>query len=214
MSVPEAILFATGNPHKLAEVRAILEQVNVRVEGLPSLGLPLSEPEENGRSFLDNAMIKARDYARQTQRVVLADDSGLEVDALGGAPGIYSARYAGVDGPREKADAANNRHLLEAMDGVPDEQRTARFVCVMALCDAERFLLTSRGAMEGRIGHEPIGDHGFGYDPLFLLSGKNKTSAQLRPEDKNAISHRGQAARGMRDREAFQWMRTFGWPAS
>ncbi|MDX1564272.1 MAG: RdgB/HAM1 family non-canonical purine NTP pyrophosphatase [Phycisphaeraceae bacterium] len=197
MSVPEAILFATGNPHKLAEVQAICEKVNIRVEGLAGLGLSLSEPVEDGRTFLDNALIKARDYARQTNRVVLADDSGLEVDALGGAPGVHSARYAGVDGPREKADEANNRKLLEALNGVRDDQRTARFVCVMALCDAERFLLISRGTFEGRIGHAPVGQNGFGYDPLFLLPEINITSAQLSTEDKNAISHRGHAARGM-----------------
>jgi XTP/dITP diphosphohydrolase len=196
MSVPESILFATSNPHKLEEVSAVLGLMGIRVEGLESVGAAISEPVEDGHTFTANALIKARYYAQHTGRLALADDSGLVVDALGGAPGVHSARYAQVSGPRSIVDPANNERLLRELRDVPDPQRTARFVCVMALCDpAGRTWAVTRGVVEGRIGHEPRGRNGFGYDPLFILPGRGMTCAELAPTEKNAISHRGQAAR-------------------
>ncbi len=195
MSVPQTILFATGNGHKIREVGATLRPLGVAVTGLDSLGLGVPEPVEDGRTFTDNALLKARAYAAATGRIVLAEDSGLVVDALGGAPGVHSARYSGRSGPRSVVDPANNQRLLQEMRGIPDEQRSARFVCVMALCDPHRALIVARGAVEGRIAHAPAGRNGFGYDPLFFLSDRGRTTAELSPEQKNAISHRGQAAR-------------------
>ena len=196
MSVPQSILFATSNPHKLEEVAAVLGPLGIAVEGLDTIGRVLEEPVEDGRTFTINAMIKARYYAQQTGRLALADDSGLVVDALGGAPGVHSARYAGIAGPRSTVDPANNEKLLAKLRGIPDEQRTARFVCVMVLCEPRpRMWAVTRGVVEGYIGHEPCGRNGFGYDPLFILPDRGMTSAELSPSEKNALSHRGQAAR-------------------
>lgn len=197
MSLHQSIVFATGNPYKIREVAATLAPLNTGVTGLDALGHAIPEPVEDGRSFLCNALIKARAYAAATGRLVLAEDSGLCVDALGGAPGVLSARYAGVGGPREAADRANNDKLLAALRGVPEAKRTARFVCVMVLCDPRRTWAVSRGTIEGRIAHDPAGTGGFGYDPLFLLPDRGCTSAQLTAEQKNEISHRGQATRIM-----------------
>jgi XTP/dITP diphosphohydrolase len=138
---------------------------------------------------------------KATGRWTLADDSGLEVDALGGEPGVRSARYGGTGGTRAQRDAANNRKLLNALSAVPDEKRTARFVCAMCLADAEgRVAAETRGTVEGVIGREPRGHNGFGYDPLFGLPHLGCTSAELPTEQKNALSHRGDAARQMADR--------------
>ena len=195
MSLPPTILFATSNPHKVSEVAAVLGPLGITVVGLDSLGLSLAEPVEDGKTFTANAVLKARYYAIKTGRLALADDSGLVVDALGGGPGVHSARYSGMTGPRNIVDPANNARLLAELRNVPDEQRTARFVCVMALCDPHRTWAVTRGVVEGRIGHEPRGKNGFGYDPLFVLPERGCTTAQLSPEEKNAISHRGEAAR-------------------
>lgn len=182
------IVVATGNAHKLTEIEAILGAVlpEVRFVALGQLG-DFEDPEENGTTFVENAIIKAEAAVAATGLSAIADDSGLVVDALGGEPGVYSARYAGVHGD----DAANNAKLLRNLGDTPDAERTARFMSVIALIDPSGSVLTGTGACEGVIGHEGRGDHGFGYDPLFLpVDTPGKTMAELMPEEKNAISHR------------------------
>jgi XTP/dITP diphosphohydrolase len=192
------VLFASSNPHKVAEVRAILAGCGVEVDGLDAQAGALPEPVEDAPDFAGNARIKAVYYAQRTARPCLADDSGLEVDALGGAPGVRSARYAGAEGARDERDRANNAKLLRELAGVPRARRTARFVCAMCLAGPGGDVLAeTQGAVEGRIGFEPRGTNGFGYDPLFELPDRGCTSAELPPADKNAISHRGRAARAM-----------------
>lgn len=195
----QELLLATGNPHKLEEVRAVLEPVGWRVLGLGDLEGPVPpEPVEDADTFEGNARIKARAYAAATGRLALADDSGLEVDALDGAPGVRSARYAGVDGDRATRDAANNRLLVERLAGIEASERTARFVCAMCFARPDgEVLAETRGHFEGRIVLEPRGDNGFGYDPHLLLPDEGRTSAELSPEEKNARSHRGAATRAM-----------------
>lgn len=199
---PMDILLATGNPHKVSEIRAILAPLGITVRSLDDLGRnDLIEPDETGATFIANARIKAIGYAQQTGMNCLADDSGLEVDALDGRPGVFSARYAGIGSTREERDRANNAKLLDALKDVPIEQRTARFVCAMCLATPEgEILAESIGHFPGLIGHPPDiprGTNGFGYDPLLILPGVGKTSAELPPEEKNARSHRGAAARMM-----------------
>ncbi len=202
------LVLATANPHKVEELRAIFAPEGIRVLGLddlPGAGRYV-EPEETGTSFEANAAIKAFGYAQQTACICLADDSGLEVDALGGAPGVISSHYSteGLETglTRAQRDAANNSRLLRELEGIPAERRTARFVCVMALAAVSPFpdlSLMVRGTVEGRIGVPPSvprGSNGFGYDPLFLLP-DGRTSAELSPAEKNAVSHRGKAARLM-----------------
>ena len=182
------IVVATGNAHKLTEIEDILSRVlpDVAFVALGQLG-DFEDPEETGTTFLENALIKAEAAVAQTGLTAIADDSGLVVDALDGEPGVYSARYAGVHGD----DAANNAKLLEKLDGVADGARTARFMSVIALVDASGMVLTGTGACEGVIGHDPRGENGFGYDPLFLPADTpGKTMAELTPAEKNAISHR------------------------
>ena len=192
------ILFASTNPHKLDEVRAVLGPLGIEIIGLDVLAEPVDEPVEDGTTFAANARIKAIGYARATGRRCLADDSGLEVDALGGAPGVHSARYAGVGDRRDERDQANNAKLLGALANVPAEQRTARFVCAMCLAEADGAVLhETRGTFGGVITDEPRGTNGFGYDPLLELPGENRTSAELSPDEKNARSHRGAATRAM-----------------
>jgi XTP/dITP diphosphohydrolase len=190
-------LVASRNPGKVREIRQILGGLGVEWAGLDEVSPP-PEPEENGATFADNARRKALHYARALGRWCLADDSGLEVDALGGAPGVRSARYAEerlVPGADKAArDAANNGKLLAALAGVPDDRRTARFVCHVAMADEKGVLAEAEGAVEGRIGRAPRGDSGFGYDPLFLLA-DGRTMAELDAEAKNRISHRGRALR-------------------
>ena len=196
--MPE-VLLATGNPHKLDEVRSILEPIGWRVLGLGDLDGPIPpEPVEDEDTFEGNARIKAIAYARATGRMALADDSGLEVDALGGAPGVRSARFAGVDGDRETRDLANNRLLVERLAGTSEAERTARFVCAMCLATPEgEILAETRGTFDGWIVLEPRGTNGFGYDPHLHLPDEDRTSAELSPEEKNARSHRGAATRSM-----------------
>ena len=182
------IVVATGNAHKLTEIEDILSRVlpDVAFVALGQLG-DFEDPEETGTTFLENALIKAEAAVAQTGLTAIADDSGLMVDALDGEPGVYSARYAGVHGD----DAANNAKLLEKLGGVADGARTARFMSVIALVDASGMVLTGTGACEGVIGHDPRGENGFGYDPLFLPADTpGKTMAELTPAEKNAISHR------------------------
>lgn len=190
------LLFATSNPHKVREVSQVLGPIGIQVVSLDSLGKQFPEPEETEATFAAIAQQKALAYAQMTGLTCLAEDSGLEVDALGGAPGVLSARYSGIAGSRAERDSANNQKLLAALTGVADERRTARFVCAMCIATAEgNILAQTLGTMNGRIGHELHGDNGFGYDPLLFLPELGKTSAQLSPEEKNARSHRGEAAR-------------------
>ncbi len=193
------IVVATGNPHKVAEIREILADRGVRVLSLIDVGAgDLVEPDENGATFADNARIKATVYARAIHRMVLADDSGLAVDALGGAPGVFSARWSGIGRTRDERDQANNAKLLEQMACIPSGQRTARFVCAMCLADADGSVLAETiGEFHGSIGESAHGKNGFGYDPLFLIDASGRTSADLSPDEKNARSHRGAATRSM-----------------
>src|SRR5690606_18653864 len=188
------LVLASHNPGKLKELQAMLgESVRVR-----SIGeFTTVEPEETGLSFIENAILKARHAARVSGLPALADDSGLAVDALGGAPGIYSARYA--DG---RGDAANNAKLLEALKDVPDAERGAQFVCALALLrHAEDPLpILCEGLWHGRILHAPRGEHGFGYDPLFWVPEANCSSAELPPAEKNRLSHRARAMAQLRAR--------------
>lgn len=202
----EPIVVATGNPHKLEEMSAIFTPRKGSIQGLADQpGAPFPEPEETGSTFLDNATIKARAYAGMTGKHCLADDSGLEVDALGGAPGVISSHYAtdGVESgmPRAKRDLANNARLLRELEATPDDRRTARFVCVMVLAAPDGTILhATRGTMEGAIARRPRGSNGFGYDPLFLVAPSlERTSAELGAHEKNEISHRARAAVAMAD---------------
>lgn len=204
------IVLATSNPHKIDELRAIFAGMglrNIELLGLADAASPAPhEPEESGSTFEQNATIKAVAYATQIRRLCLADDSGLEIDALEGRPGVISSHYC-TDGrevgmPRAQRDQANNERVLRELLHVPASQRSARFVCVMCLADAAgRVLATTRGTFEGRIGlpgDVPRGHHGFGYDPLFLLPAPDqRSSAELPLEEKNRRSHRGAAARLM-----------------
>ncbi|MEO1277348.1 MAG: RdgB/HAM1 family non-canonical purine NTP pyrophosphatase [Planctomycetota bacterium] len=197
------ITIATANPGKVAELRPIFANLGISVVGLGDLEAGTTEPEETGSTFEANATIKARSYAKQTGTWCLADDSGLVVDALNGAPGVISSHYstdgAEDDRPRAERDAANNARLLRELADVPNEERSARFVCVMVLADPEgNVVATSQGAFAGRIGRELQGEGGFGYDPLFLVAPRfNGTSAELSADEKNSISHRAEAARAM-----------------
>ncbi|SIS43003.1 RdgB/HAM1 family non-canonical purine NTP pyrophosphatase [Neptunomonas antarctica] len=183
------IVLASGNKGKLKEFNEILQQFSVDV--LPQSHFNVDDADETGLTFVENAIIKARHACEITGLPALADDSGLEVDALQGAPGIYSARFAGPG----KGDQDNNRKLLDALKDTPDAQRTARYRCVLVFMRHAKdpMPLICQGTLEGRIAHLPRGDYGFGYDPLFLVSDMDKTAAELTPEIKHQISHRGQA---------------------
>ncbi|WP_296139900.1 RdgB/HAM1 family non-canonical purine NTP pyrophosphatase [uncultured Tessaracoccus sp.] len=192
MRPPERIVLATNNPKKLAELRRGVDAAGLDVEVLGLADLPsYPEPVETERTFDGNALIKAREAARRTGIAAVADDSGLEVDELNGMPGVRSARWSGP----MCDDEENNELLLAQLDGVPAERRTARFRCALALVTPDGEELVWHGTMEGRIGEAPVGDHGFGYDPLFVPAGGTRTSAEMRPEEKDAISHRGEALR-------------------
>lgn len=196
------LLFATSNPHKIEEVRTALAPAGIDIVGLNELQLAtaIPEPEEDGATFEDNARIKAIGYARATGQLTLAEDSGLEVDSLGGRPGVHSARFAGTGETRAERDRANNEKLLRELRDVPDDRRTARFICAMCLAAAVGTILAeARGTYEGLIAREPRGHNGFGYDPLLFLPDVGRTSAELSPAEKNARSHRGMAARRMAD---------------
>ena len=192
------ILFATSNPHKIEEVEAILAPLGIRVQSLSDLDSIPAEPVEDAETFEGNARLKAKAYAAATGIRCLADDSGLEVDALNGAPGVYSARFAGIQGDRATRDAANNAKLLDLIKDVPQSDRTARFVCAMCLTDPDgEIVAETRGTFEGVITSDPKGGNGFGYDPLLFLPDRQCTSAELTSEEKNARSHRGAAVRLM-----------------
>lgn len=188
------IVFATGNENKMKEIRMILEDLGMEILSMKEAGVDV-DIVEDGASFEENAEIKARAVARVlTNDIVLADDSGLEIDYLDKAPGIYSARFAGED---TSYDIKNNI-LLDRMEGVPDEERTARFVCAVAAVFPDGTVDVARETIEGRVAYEPAGDNGFGYDPIFYVPEYGCTTAQMSPEQKNELSHRGKALRSMR----------------
>lgn len=188
------IIFATGNQGKMREIRKILGDLNVEVVSMKEAGISV-DIEEDGATYEENALIKARAVAALTGDCVLADDSGLEVDYLGREPGVYSARYMGEDTPY----SVKNANLIKRLEGVPDEERTARFVCAIAAVLPGGKELTVRAAIEGRIGYEEKGSGGFGYDPIFYVPRLQKTTAELTEEEKNLVSHRGQALRLMKE---------------
>ena len=188
------IVFATRNENKMKEIRMILEDLGMEILSMKEAGVDV-DIVEDGASFEENAEIKARAVARVlTNDIVLADDSGLEIDYLDKAPGIYSARFAGED---TSYDIKNNI-LLDRMEGVPDEERTARFVCAVAAVFPDGTVDAVRETIEGRVAYEPAGDNGFGYDPIFYVPEYGCTTAQMSPEQKNELSHRGKALRSMR----------------
>ena len=193
MKNPHKILIATKNRGKLREIQTELAELPWEIICLADLE-PLAQAQEIHDSFRENADLKARYYSSLTGLRTLADDSGLEVDALGGAPGVLSARYAGADGD----DARNNAKLLAELADVPDDKRTARFRCCLSLADDDKILARSEGVIEGRITRTEQGKNGFGYDPLFYVPEKGCTTAQMTSKQKNAISHRGQAIRAMK----------------
>ncbi|GMA98508.1 XTP/dITP diphosphatase [Pelosinus sp. IPA-1] len=189
------IVVATTNKGKIAEIELALAKLPVKIVALSDFkGIP--EAVETGDSFVANAKLKAEHYAFYTKKACLADDSGLEVDALDGAPGIYSARYAGEDAD----DAMNNQKLLAELAGVPSNKRSARFRCVLAFADTDGMIITVDGSKEGVIGQEMRGAEGFGYDPLFFMPEMGKTMAECSKTEKNKISHRGEALKGMASR--------------
>lgn len=194
------IIFATGNAHKMIEIRMILKDLGVEILSQAEAGIH-ADVVENGATFEENALIKAAEIAGAARKmpeyqdaVVLADDSGLEIDYLNKEPGIYSARYMGEDTSYD----IKNQALLDRLEGVEDEKRTARFVCAIAAAFPDGSTEVVRGTMEGIIGHEIAGENGFGYDPIFYLPEYGCTSAQLAPEKKNELSHRGEGLRKMR----------------
>lgn len=188
------IIFATGNAGKVREVKAMLADLDMEVLSMKEAGI-WAEAEENGTTFTENAVIKAKDIAGRMQDViVMADDSGLVVDALNGEPGIYSARYLGEDTPY----SIKNARIMERLAGLPVEKRSARFVCAMAAVLPDGQVLTTEGTIEGYIGYEERGNGGFGYDPIFMVPEYGCTTAELSAEAKNAISHRGKALAAMK----------------
>lgn len=190
----DKIVFATGNEGKMREIRSILADLGMPVLSMKEAGVSL-EIEETGTTFAENAEIKARAVWERTGGIVLADDSGLEVDYLGGEPGVYSARYLGEDTPYE----VKNRTIIDRLEGVEGEQRSARFVCNIAAVMPDGSALHAEETMEGRIALEPAGNGGFGYDPILWLPEFAKTSAEITMDEKNQISHRGKALRAMRE---------------
>ena len=190
------ILIATTNPGKIAELRTCLGH-DIRLLGLKDLG-EIPEIKEDGKTFAENARKKALGYAQESGCITIADDSGLIIDALGGAPGVNSARFSGEKqkgSDRTLIDHRNIAKVLELLKDVPKEKRTARFVCCLCLASKEKVLLEAKGTLEGFIIEKEIGNKGFGYDPIFFVPALKKTVAQLSPDEKNTISHRGNAIR-------------------
>ncbi len=187
------IVIATGNAGKMKEIKSIFNNLDYEVVSMKEEGI-VADVDENGSTFEENALIKAREIAKLSGHIVLADDSGLEVDYLNKEPGIYSARYMGEDTPY----SVKNASLIARMDGVEFEKRTARFVCAVAAVYPDGKELVVRETMEGYIGYEEKGANGFGYDPIFYLKEFDKTSAEISLEEKNEISHRGKAFRAIK----------------
>lgn len=190
----DRIIFATGNENKLREIREILGELDIEVVSLKAAGIQ-ADIVEDGKTFEENAIIKVKAIHELTGEMVMADDSGLEVDYLNKEPGVYSARYMGED----TSYHIKNMSFVERLEGVPDELRTARFVCAIAFINKEGEVITTRGEFEGRIGYEEKGENGFGYDPIFYVPEFGCYSAELSREQKNAISHRGKALRLMKE---------------
>lgn len=197
----EKIIFATGNEHKMVEIRMILKGLNMEILSQKEAGIT-ADIVEDGQTFEENALIKAKGIAgvaaenpEYKNTIILADDSGLEIDYLNKEPGIYSARYMGEDTSYD----IKNQALLDRLKGVPDEKRTARFVCAIAAVFPDGTSEVVRGTMEGIIGYEIAGENGFGYDPIFFLPEYGCTSAEISPEKKNELSHRGEGLRKMRE---------------
>ena len=191
------IIFVTGNEDKMKEIRMILAGEDYEILSMKQAGIDI-DIVEDGKTFEENAIIKATAISKVKEAegcIVLADDSGLEVDYLNKEPGIYSARYEGVDTPYE----IKNRIIIDRLNGVPDEQRTARFVCAIAAAFPDGRVETRRGTIEGRIAYEPAGENGFGYDPIFYVPELGKTTAEIPPEEKNNLSHRGNALRAIKE---------------
>ena len=188
------IIFATGNKDKMREIREIMADVDVEVLSMKEAGI-IVDVVEDGETFEENSLIKAKAIAEHTDAIVLADDSGLEIDYLDKAPGVYSARFMGEDTSYD----IKNQALIDKLDGVPKEERTARFVCAIGAVLPNKETLVVRETMEGYIGYEIAGENGFGYDPIFYLDEFGCSSAALSREQKNEISHRGKALRAMKD---------------
>lgn len=188
------IIFATGNKGKIKEIQMIMEDTGMQVLSMKEAGISV-EIDENGATYEENALIKARAVASCTDCLVMADDSGLEIDYLHGEPGIYSARYLGEDTPY----SVKNVVLLERLSGVPREKRTARFICAIAAVLPDGRELTARASIEGYIGDDERGEHGFGYDPIFWVPEFGRSAAELTEEEKNKISHRGKALQKMKE---------------
>ena len=189
------IIFATGNTNKMKEIRMILSDMGMEILSMKEAGVE-ADIVEDGTTFEENAMIKAKAIAKLLpDDIILADDSGLEIDHLNKEPGIYSARYMGEDTSYD----IKNQNLIDRLEGVPKEQRTARFVCAIAAALPDGSTKVVRGTIEGYIGWEPAGTNGFGYDPIFYVDEYGCSTAQLSPEEKNKVSHRGNALRAMRE---------------
>lgn len=189
------IIFATGNEGKMKEVRMILADLNFQVLSLKEMHIDI-DIVEDGETFEENAIIKAKTIMELTNEIVLADDSGLEVDYMNKAPGIYSARFMGED----TSYHIKNGHIIKELEQATDEERSARFVCAIACAYPDGTIETTRATIEGYIGYEEKGENGFGYDPIFMVPEYNCSSAELTPEQKNEISHRGKALRAMKDK--------------
>lgn len=190
----DKIIFATSNPGKMSEIREIMQDLGVEILSMKEAGIE-ADIVEDGKTFEENALIKARTIRDLTGCLVLADDSGLEVDALNGEPGIYSARYMGEDTSYD----LKNANIIERLSGMKDRGRSARFVCVIAAAFPDGTEETRQGTIEGRIAYEPAGENGFGYDPIFYVPEYGCTTAQLSAEQKNEISHRGKALRAIKE---------------
>ncbi len=188
------IIFATGNKNKIKEIQMILADLNIELITMKDAGIKI-DVEENGSTYEENALIKARAVAEHADCIVMADDSGLEVEYLNNEPGIYSARYLGED----TSYSIKNANLIQRLDGVEDEKRIARFVCAIAAVFPDGKEITTRGIIEGRIGYEEKGSNGFGYDPIFYVPCFGKTTAELSEEEKNQVSHRGNALALMKE---------------
>lgn len=192
------IIFATGNNGKIKEIKEIMKELKIPVLSMKEAGIH-ADIVEDGNTFEENAIIKAKGVAAligdRGESIVLADDSGLEIDYLNKEPGVYSARYMG----EETSYRIKNQNLIDRLEGVPDEKRTARFVCVIAAVLPDGEIVTTRGEIEGKIGYEERGINGFGYDPIFYLPDMSKSTAELMSEEKNLISHRGNALKDMKE---------------
>lgn len=190
----DKIVFATTNEGKVKEIKEILEGFPVEVVSMKEMNIT-TDVEENGNTFEENSLIKAREISKLTGLPALADDSGLEVDYLNGEPGIYSARYLG----RDTDYNYKNNYIIDRLKEAEDKERSARFICVISLVLPDGREFVKKGVMEGRIGYEIKGENGFGYDPIFYLPEYGKTSAELSSDEKNKISHRGKALRAMKE---------------